>query len=210
MVLDRALAEDRVDAMVRPIGKGKRVCRKRDSRGGVVEGAPPLMDRTAEANSLLGGEMVETRPTQEPDHPGILAITQALPDWFDTDARGRAIPNDLKHQHGFVALAGGQVVGFITLFFAEGRINIGWMGVKPGSQRNGIGSALLGAAEAFGRERGVTEIATYTLGAGVDYAPYESTRAFYFKNGFTIYQTNETDNPGCPEEIRIKKEIARL
>ena len=36
------------------------------------------------------------------------------------------------------------------------------------------------------------ELATYTLGVGVDYAPYEQTRAFYLKHGFKIYQKNKT------------------
>ena len=59
----------------------------------------------------------------------------------------------------------------------------------------------------YGRRHGMTEIATYTLGAGVDYAPYEATRRFYFSEGFTIYQKSTTNSPGCPEEIRVKKRI---
>jgi GNAT superfamily N-acetyltransferase len=153
--------------------------------------------------------MIETRPIQEPDHPCILAVAEALPEWFDADARGRAIPADLRHQDGFVALSKGEIVGFITLFFAEGRLNIGWLGVRPDCQKNGIGSRLLGCAEEFARQHGLTEIATYTLGDGVDYKPYEATRLFYFSRGFTIYQRCTTDNPGCPEEIRIKKDIAQ-
>jgi GNAT superfamily N-acetyltransferase len=153
--------------------------------------------------------MIETRPIQEQDHPGILALAEALPEWFDSDARGRAIPADLRHQDGFVALSGGEIVGFITLFFAEGRLNIGWLGVRPDCQNKGIGSRLLVCAEDFGRQHGATEIATYTLGDNVDYRPYEATRQFYFNRGFTIYQRSTTDNPGCPEEIKIKKQIAQ-
>lgn len=145
---------------------------------------------------------------QEQDHPDILAVAEALPEWFDSDARGRAIPADLRHQEGFVALLDGEIVGFITLFFAEGRLNIGWLGVRPDCQRRGIGSRLLASAEEYGRQHGVTEIATYTLGDGVDYRPYEATRQFYFSRGFTVYQRSTTDNPGCPEEIKIKKQIA--
>ena len=127
----------------------------------------------------------------------------------DADARGRAIPVDLHHQHGFVALLDDQPVGFITLFFAEGRLSIGWLGVKPECQRKGIGTKLLDAAEAFGREHGMREIATYTLGEGVAYTPYESTRQFYYSHGFSVYQTSKTDNPSCPEEIKIKKKISQ-
>ena len=159
-------------------------------------------------HSLLGSKMmIETRPIQEQDHADILAVAEALPEWFDSDARGRAMPADLRHQDGFVALSDGQIVGFITTFVAEGRLNIGWLGVRPDCQKKGLGSQLLGRAEELARQKGLTELATYTLGDSVDYTPYEATRRFYFGQGFTIYQRNRTDNPGCPEEIKIKKEI---
>jgi GNAT superfamily N-acetyltransferase len=151
--------------------------------------------------------MITTRPMEDRDHPGVLAVAEALPEWFDRDARGRAIPADIRHQDGFVALSHGTIIGFVTLFVAEGRLNIGWLGVEPKSQRAGVGSRLLADAEEYGRRCSLTELATYTLGDGVDYQPYEATRAFYFRRGFTVYQRSTTDNPGCPEEIRIKKPI---
>jgi GNAT superfamily N-acetyltransferase len=152
--------------------------------------------------------MIETRPMQEQDHPAILAVAETLPEWFDADSRGRAIPTDLRHQDGFVALSDGKIIGFVTLFFAEGRLHIGWLGVRPDYHKQGIGSRLLACAEEFGKGHGLTELATYTLGDGVAYEPYEPTRQFYFSRGFTIYQRNTTDNPSCPEEIKIKKQIA--
>lgn len=151
--------------------------------------------------------IIETRKIEEQDHPEILEIAESLPDWFDEDARRRAIPVDLQHQNGFVALTEGIIVGFITLFICEGRLNIGWLGVRPDYHRDGIGSQLLVCAEEFGKQNGLGEIVTYTLGDGVDYEPYELTRNFYFKRGFKVYQRNKTDNPGCPEEIKIKKQI---
>jgi len=152
--------------------------------------------------------MIKTRLIVKQDHKEIISISEALTGWFNEDACKRAIPVDLRHQDGFVALAEGTVVGFITLFVAEGRLHIGWLGVRPDYHRRGIGSLLLACAEEFGRSHGLDEIATYTLGDGVDYKPYELTRDFYFKRGFKVYQKNKTDNPGCPEEIKIKKQIA--
>ena len=151
--------------------------------------------------------LIETRAIRESDDRSILAVAEALPAWFDEDARGRAIPADLRHQDGFVALADGEVVGFITLFVAEGRLNIGWLGVRPAFQGRGIGTRLLLCAEDLARRKGLTEIATYTLGDGVDYRPYEATRQFYFRRGFIVYQRSTTDNPGCPEEIRLRKAV---
>jgi GNAT superfamily N-acetyltransferase len=151
--------------------------------------------------------MITTRRIRAQDHAAILEVARALPEWFNADARGRAIPADLRHQPGFVALVDGEVAGFVTLYFAEGRLNIGWLGVRPDYHRRKVGARLLACAEAYGRQHRLTELATSTLGAGVDYPPYEATRQFYFSQGFTVYQTATTDNPGCPEEIKIKKEI---
>jgi len=151
--------------------------------------------------------MVTIRKLTSTDRDAVVEVAQALPEWFDEDARTRAIPVDLRFQDGFVAEEDGRILGFITLYVAEGRMNIGWMGVLPGWQGQGIGKRLIDAAESFCRERGIPEMATYTLGDSVDYAPYAATRAFYLAQGFTIYQRSQTDNPGCPEEIKIKKEI---
>lgn len=149
--------------------------------------------------------MIVIRPLKRKDIEAVILVAQALPEWFDADARNRAIPIDLRFQDGFVAEEDGQILGFITLYIAEGRVNIGWMGVLPDRQGQGIGRRLIGSAEDYCRERGISELGTYTLGDSVDYEPYEATRAFYFAEGFTIYQRSQTDNPGCPEEIKIKK-----
>ncbi len=142
----------------------------------------------------------------------VIKIAELLPEWFDEDARVRAIPIDLKFQEVFVCEDDDNSVdhalqGFIALFIAEGRVNIGWMGVHPDYHRQGIGGLLIQVAEDYCRSIGVDELATYTLGDGVEYPPYESTRAFYQKHGFTIYQRSQTDNPGCPEEIKLKKRV---
>jgi GNAT superfamily N-acetyltransferase len=152
--------------------------------------------------------VIEIRPLRQKDHKAVIEVAQALPEWFDADSRQRAIPVDLGFQDGFVAEGEGLILGFITLYVAEGRVNIGWLGVLPDWQGHGIGERLIAAAEDYCRERGIPELATYTLGDSVDYEPYEATRSFYFAEGFSIYQRSQTDNPGCPEEIKIKKKIS--
>jgi GNAT superfamily N-acetyltransferase len=146
-------------------------------------------------------------PMAEEHLEQVIQIIEALPEWFDVDARTRAIPIDLLYQQVFVADDGGRIVGFITLYIAEGRVNIGWLGVHPDDQRKGIGGNLIKAAEDFCHQKGIDELAVYTLGDSVDYEPYESTRDFYLKHGFAIYQRSQTDNPGCPEEIKLKKYV---
>ena len=149
------------------------------------------------------------RQLKPDDHRAVIEIAEALPEWFDEVARKKSIPIDLRHQDSFVAVDAGIVVGFITLYVSQGRLNIGWIGVRKDDQRQGIGQALLHKAEDRAKELGLSELATCTLGNSVDYSPYEQTRNFYFKNGFEIYQRSKTDDPSCPEEIRIRKELAQ-
>ncbi len=161
------------------------------------------------SEELIGDDvMIRFGKAEADDLAGILDVAENLPEWFDEDARGRAIPIDIKYQTSFVALKKDKIVGFITLFVNEGRLNIGWIGVKKGFQRQGIGRQLLSKAEELAAELGLREIATSTLGDSVDYPPYEATRQFYFKQGFQIYMRSQTDNPGCPEEIYISKKLS--
>jgi GNAT superfamily N-acetyltransferase len=135
-------------------------------------------------------------------------VVAGLPEWFDERAKTTSIPIDIRHQRGFVAERQGKVVGFITLYVAEGKLNIGWLGVQHDLHRQGIGRSLLAKAAEVARDLGIRALATYTLGDGVDYEPYERTRQFYFANGFEVYQRNQTDNDGCLEEIKLAKRIA--
>lgn len=137
----------------------------------------------------------------------VMAIAKALPAWFDADARIRAMPVDIRYQDGFVADIGGEIVGFISFYISEGRVNIGWLGVRPAYHRQGIGAELVKAAGSYCQLKGIQELSVMTLGESVDYEPYETTRAFYHKMGFRVYLRAQTDNPGCPEEIRLKKII---
>ena len=147
------------------------------------------------------------RTLAEPDYSGIIELVAGLPEWFDDTARTTSIPIDIRHQRGFVAVRQGNVAGFITLYVADGRLNIGWLGVKRDLHRQGIGRLLLAKAAEVAKALGVRELATYTLGDGVDYEPYARTRQFYFANGFHVYQRSQTDNEGCPEEIKIAKNV---
>jgi GNAT superfamily N-acetyltransferase len=150
---------------------------------------------------------MKVRPLQIQDAPAVLAIVDGLREWFTEDARRKSMPVDLRHQRGFVAAEGDLIAGFISLYIAEGKLNIGWLGVDKAKQRQGIGKLLIQQAEGLARDLGITELATYTLGDSVDYAPYEQTRAFYLKQGFEIYQRVQTDNPHCREEVRLRKSV---
>ena len=166
--------------------------------------------RHSPLNDCITHMTITIRQLEPSDHAAILVIANGLPEWFDETARRCSIPTDIRHQQGFVAVAEEVVLGFVTVYVADGRLNIGWLGVRRDSHRRGIGSLLLARAEELAEELGIAEVATYTLGAAVDYPPYEATRRFYFKHGFEVYQRNQTDNPSCPEEIRLRKGIRQL
>ncbi len=151
--------------------------------------------------------LIQILPLEEQYHSGILAVVEDLPEWFDKTARAKSIPIDIQHQEGFVAVSGQKVVGFVTLYVTESRLHIGWLAVARDFHRQGIGTRLLTAAEMRARELGIDELATYTLGDSVDYEPYDLTRNFYRKHGFSVYKRSRTDNSGCPEEIWISKRV---
>jgi hypothetical protein len=75
--------------------------------------------------------MILIRPLSNQDIEAVANVAQALSEWFDENARSRAIPLDCRYQDGFVAEDKWLVLGFITLYVAEGQVNIGWMGVLP-------------------------------------------------------------------------------
>ena len=153
--------------------------------------------------------MITIRAIEEKDRAACVAVAETLPEWFNGHARNVAIPTDLEHQRGFLAESEGRIVGFVTLFVSDGRLNINWIAVHKDHHRRGVGGELIARAERAAGDMNIAELATWTLGDGVDYEPYERTRAFYRKCGFSVYQRSRTDNPDCPEEIRIKKRIAR-
>ena len=147
--------------------------------------------------------LTQILPLEEKHHPGILAVAENLPEWYDETARTKSIPIDIRHQEGFVSVSGQKVVGFLTLYVAEGRLHIGWLGVARKFHKQGIGTRLLAAAERKARDLGIDELATYTLGdrlitnpmmereifiGSVDSAytsePKQFTRAVRKKSGF--------------------------
>lgn len=150
--------------------------------------------------------MIVRRKT-EADREAILAIARSLPEWF-TPAALDHIHVDDGFQDGLVAVDdAGQVVGFLLFFVYEGMGNIAWIGVQPELQRKGIGRALLERFEQDMKAAGVKELQVYTLGDSVDYEPYARTRAFYAAVGFSNYRSVALDNPECPDQLYLRKQI---
>jgi GNAT superfamily N-acetyltransferase len=143
---------------------------------------------------------------EEAHRQGIEAVVTDLPQWFDVNAR-KNIPIDVRHQRVLVATSGDKVLGFVSFYVNEGAVVIAWLGVLREWHGKGVGRALVGALVQEAKRNGILAITTYTLGDSVRYEPYESTRRFYKALGFVVYMRTKTDNPGCPEELRLRLAI---
>ena len=137
-----------------------------------------------------------------------MEIAGRLPTHFDVNAMEQ-MPKDLRQHDLYVAEDDdGTVVGYLTLLRKSPDVGeISWMGVIPGKQRNGIGTALV---ERTGQDLvadGASIMMVHTLADTVEYEPYEATRAFYLSVGFKHLETIDPYPrvaPGNPIAIYIK------
>lgn len=151
-------------------------------------------------------EGLKVRDFIERDHAIVMDIAESLGEWFTPDGL-RNISRDIRFQSCLIAEVDGRPIGFLSFFARDGIGWIGWMGVLPGYQRNGIGSALLRAVADRMRGAGIEELRVSTLGDSVDYEPYERTRAFYKRAGFVEHQRILREDPNCPEQLILRMTI---
>lgn len=114
-----------------------------------------------------------------------LKIMNSLPKWFSPpeDIRKKSVLH--REMPFFAAFDENQVIGVIVLkVHNEYTAEIFNLGVLEEYHRQGVGHALLTAAENYCKENGHKFITVKTLDSSVDYEPYERTRAFYRKNDF--------------------------
>ncbi len=153
-------------------------------------------------------DAVELRSITSDDFTAVIGLARALPEWFNQEGI-RQITVDVERQPGAVAVANGDVIGFITWTFdGQSSGEIGWIAVDAGRHRGGIGRRMLSLAEDRLRDSGVIDLFVETLGDSVDYEPYERTRSFYRAVGFRDFKRAKTDNPGMPESLTLHKTLA--
>ena len=112
-------------------------------------------------------------------------ILRALPDWFGVEQSIVDYVNQARDRPFYAAFDGSQPVGFLAIkvhnrYTAEVCV----MGVLPRYHRQGIGKALMEAAERYCRGNGQEYLSVKTLDGSADYEPYARTRSFYYKMGF--------------------------
>ena len=151
-------------------------------------------------------EAVRVRRMEPADVEAVVAVARSLPQWF-TESGVANMTVDLANNLGFVAEVEGRIVGFVSWFSYEGVAQISWMGLRPDYHRQGLGRRLLEELERWLRASGARVLRVQTLGDSVDYEPYERTRAFYRRLGFVDFNREETNNPECPEQLTLQKEL---
>jgi len=123
-------------------------------------------------------------------------VLRDLPEWFGIEAATAAYIRDVAALPTFAV----DRDAFLALKQHTPRAaEIYVMGVRRERQRRGLGSALLAAAEAYLRGRGVEYLQVKTLGPSRASEPYTRTRAFYEARGFVpleeIHGLWSHDNP---------------
>jgi ribosomal protein S18 acetylase RimI-like enzyme len=112
-------------------------------------------------------------------------ILRSLPDWFGIEQASQQYVRDVEAYPTLLAGINDQAVGFLTLvehsaFAAEIHV----MAVLEAYHRQGVGRALVNAAEAYLRERQFEFLQVKTLSARHPDEGYALTRAFYLSMGF--------------------------
>jgi GNAT superfamily N-acetyltransferase len=108
-------------------------------------------------------------------------VLRDLPDWFGIEEATTAYIRDVA---GLPMFAVGDDA-FIALKVHNPRAaELYVMGVRHDRHRQGLGTSLLAAGEAYLRDRGVEYLQVKTLGPSYADPGYERTRRFYEAQGF--------------------------
>jgi GNAT superfamily N-acetyltransferase len=113
------------------------------------------------------------------------SILRELPDWFGIEEATAAYIRDVAELPTFAV----EDDGFLSVKLHTPRAaELYVMGVRPGRHRQGLGTALLEAAEDYLHARGVEFLQVKTLGPSRPDGGYERTRRFYEARGFVALE----------------------
>lgn len=113
------------------------------------------------------------------------AILRALPGWFGIEESNLHYIDYVSTNPTFIARLDGKAVGFLALkqhFPLSAEIYV--MAVHPDYHRQGVGRALVEAAEGHLKDTGTIFLQVKTLGASHPDEGYQKTRKFYLAMGF--------------------------
>ena len=140
---------------------------------------------------------MKIRPFTRKDIRGMLAVAKKLhPKWIH-ETRLKNMPIDLCYHHGFVAVDGKKIVGFISCSSEDGIPSIAQLGVDPSMHRKGIGRKLVASAEHEARKAGADALQAMTVGwTRPFYRPYAETCKFYKALGFKAVKKHRIHEEG--------------
>lgn len=159
----------------------------------------------------------------EPDDVGRYSLTPRAAEAprvkdYDSDGGGPetwAARFDLSHWRFFVARLDGRRVGGAAVVFrapdvdmlrGEQDLAVLWdIRVEPGARGQGVGTALMSAAESWCAARGARWLEVETQNVNVPAC------RFYAARGFTLHEVDRRAYPSLPDEIQLiwRKEIVR-
>lgn len=149
---------------------------------------------------------VTVRQLTTNDIPSCERILYALPHWFGIEKSNESYIRSLSALSAYVAVIGGEVVGFIAVKFhnsTAGEIHV--LAVEPSLHRCGVGRALVESAEGDLRKKGVVLLQVKTLGPSKPDEGYRKTRMFYEAMGFLpLEETTAFWGPEQPCLILVK------
>jgi ribosomal protein S18 acetylase RimI-like enzyme len=115
------------------------------------------------------------------------SLTARLPLWFGRREANRHYAEQAECLEAWAARRGGQEIGLLLLKrHSVVGAEIYWLGVDPDHHRQGIGRALVGAAEHRLKQEKARFLFVMTLHPEDPYEPYRRTRAFYERMGFEL------------------------
>ena len=149
---------------------------------------------------------IKIREGNTSDLGDIMSISKSLADWFNEDGI-KFIEQDFEFEKTILAEVDSKPIGFLSFFTYEGVGYLGWIGVYEDYHGSGAGKLLFDEFEKIMKKNDINTLQVKSLGESVLYPPYDRTRAFYKKVGFSKHRSEFTENPGCPEELILRKMI---
>jgi GNAT superfamily N-acetyltransferase len=135
------------------------------------------------------------------------SILAEIPEWFGMPESNANYARLAEEGPAYVVEIDGAVEGLMILKpHFESAVEVYFLAVRPGRHRNGIGRALIEAADAFAAARGASYLTVKTLGPSAEYEPYARTRAFYRAVGFLpLEEFTELWNPENPALFMVRQ-----
>lgn len=149
---------------------------------------------------------VRTRETVEGRAAICDAILRGLPDWFGIEESIRHYVEDVESLPVIVAEVEGEIVGFLAIRrHTPDASEIHVMGVKSSHHRQGVGRALVRAAERHVLDLSGSYLQVKTLSSRRESRAYEATRRFYAAMGFVpLEEMPGLWGPGNPCLVMVK------